>query len=260
MDDSSLIERYQLLYQQDPKSKVFATLAEAYRKMGLLKEARRVCEDGLTHNPQFASGRVALARVFMDLGDHRQAIVQLEKAIGLSPENILAHSLLAECQLQLKNPKEALRAFKMVLFFSPDNSKAQKAVRKLESLTADEYDDDLFAMRPLKEAVATKVELEEEQKVAGDDKNQSILERYLSLADAFLVRNDIERAQEALVEVERLLGPHKEIERRLKLIQSRSEEEAPTEVIHRKQLYRQEKIEYLKLLLSRISERRAQKP
>jgi hypothetical protein len=31
-----LLERYQILLEKDPRSQVFAPLAEAYRKMGLL--------------------------------------------------------------------------------------------------------------------------------------------------------------------------------------------------------------------------------
>ena len=37
------VERFQIMYQKDPNSRVFAPLAECYRKMGLLDEALRLC-------------------------------------------------------------------------------------------------------------------------------------------------------------------------------------------------------------------------
>lgn len=108
---SELIEKYQLLLQKDPKSQVFAPLTEAYRKMGLLEEAFRIAVRGVQFNPSFGGGRIALAKVFLDRDNVPGALDELEKAVELSPDNILAHSLLAECYLKSKRPKEALRAF-----------------------------------------------------------------------------------------------------------------------------------------------------
>src|SRR5262245_40905043 len=139
-----MVERYQILLEKDPRSQVFAPLAEAYRKIGLLEEAFRICVRGVQFHPNFAGGRLALAKVLMDRENPKEALRELEKAIELSPENILAHQLMAELHLAEKNAKAALRSYKMVLFLAPLNERAQRAVRKLESLTADEFDDDLF--------------------------------------------------------------------------------------------------------------------
>ena len=109
-----LIEKFQILLQNDPKSQVFAPLSEAYRKMGLLEEAFRISVRGVQFNPQFGGGRIALAKIFLERDNLPGAIEELEKAGELSPDNILAHSLLADCYLKAKRPKDALRSFKMV--------------------------------------------------------------------------------------------------------------------------------------------------
>ncbi|MGE4131325.1 MAG: tetratricopeptide repeat protein [Bdellovibrionales bacterium] len=93
---AELIEKYQILLQKDPKSQVFAPLAEAYRKMGLVEEAFRIAVRGVQFNPNFSGGRIALAKIFLDRQSLPAAIDELEKAISLSPDNILAHSLLAD--------------------------------------------------------------------------------------------------------------------------------------------------------------------
>src|SRR5579872_5181477 len=94
---SSFVERYQLLYEKDPDSKVFAPLAEAYRRMGLLDEAIDLAESGVKVHPHFASGRVALGKCYVQKGKFAQAAEELKAASELSPENLLAHQLLAEC-------------------------------------------------------------------------------------------------------------------------------------------------------------------
>lgn len=251
-----LIEKYQILLQKDPKSQVFAPLTEAYRKMGLLEEAFRIALRGVQFNPNFSGGRIALAKVFLDRDNLGAAIDELEKAVELSPDNILAHTLLGECQLKAKRPKEALRSFKMVLFLAPSNEKAERAVKKLESLTADEYDDDLFEMKPLGSMDNVKTEefaspLQPLKRQA----NASDLERTLSLVDAFIVRNDIEKAYETLSEAEKSLGHHPELVKRLKLVSQRSLErdEAPaTPPPNRKLQALEQQIRFLRDLLTRV--------
>ena len=217
-----LIEKYQILLDKDPKSQVFAPLTEAYRKMGMVEEAFRIAVRGVQFNPAFGGGRIALARVFLDRENLPSALVELEKARDLSPDNILAHLLLGECYLKTQRSKDALKAFKMVLFLAPTNEKAQKAVRKLESLTADEYEEDLFKMKQLPTIGDVDVEAATPLKPEGSGRAlTSGLERILSLADAYIVRNDLERAQEVLRQGEQSFGNHPELQKRMKLVNQR---------------------------------------
>lgn len=256
-----LIEKYQLLLQKDPKSQVFAPLTEAYRKMGLLEEAFRIAVRGVQFNPTFGGGRIALAKVLVDRDNVPGALDELEKAVELSPDNILAHSLLAECYLKTKRPKEALRAFKMVLFLAPTNDKAIKAVKKLEALTADEYEDDLFEMRQLPSLDEMRMESATPLKpVAAGGGTSQDLDRLLSLVDAFIVRNDVEKALSTLTEGESYFGTHPEIVKRAKLVRQRSQEREEVPVKDRPNRSRdalEGKIEYLRGLLERV-ERKSQ--
>lgn len=43
-------------YQEDPTSRVFAPLAEAYRRLGRVDEAIDICLEGLKHHPEFPGG------------------------------------------------------------------------------------------------------------------------------------------------------------------------------------------------------------
>lgn len=265
------IERYQLLYQKDPNSKVFAPLAEAYRKMGLIDEAYRICEAGVGRHPNFPSGRVAFAKILIEKKLHSDAIVQLLAAVEFSPENILAHLLLGECYLQLKQMKEALKAFKMVMFLNPNDTRALQTVKKLEALTADEYGDDVFAVRKLDDAHDDETELVQKEKTGNslsrtmnlDSLTQNrILERNLSLADAYIVRNDVDSALKTLERARDQIGAHPELEKRKKMLVARQlagVTVVPTVVPPglRKEEKNRRAIEKLHRLMERIQERKA---
>jgi tetratricopeptide (TPR) repeat protein len=249
-----LIEKYQLLLEKDPKSQVFAPLTEAYRKMGLTEEAFRIAVRGVQFNPNFSGGRIALAKVFLDRDNVPGAVVELEKTVDLSPDNILAHSLLGDCYLKTKRPKEALKSYKMVLFLAPNNEKAAKTVRKLESLTADEYEDDLFEMKPLPQLDSVGVDRVTPLRPV-NSKSTSELERILSLTDAYIVRNDIEKAFQTLREAERSFGSHPELIKRMKLVNQRhleNENEVVEPPPSRQRQALDRKIEFLRELLDRV--------
>ena len=257
-----LIEKYQIMLQRDPKSQVFAPLAEAYRKLGLMEEAFQICVKGTKYNPHFAGGHIAFAKILMARNELKTAEKELEQAVQLSPENIMGYQLMGECQMALKNPKEALKAFKMILFLSPNHEKAQKYVKTLESLSADEYDDELFAMLPLTQAGdALEIKLAEPiQPEAVTAKNMRSLERHLSLIDAFMVRNDFNKVEEALKEAESMFGPISELERRRKILQKRiypdpMEAKSATPAPSRDEEVRNDQIEMLQNLLQRVRER-----
>lgn len=278
--DAQTIEKYQIILSKDPASQVFAPLAESYREMGLHKEAEKVAREGIKRHPQFVSGLVTLAKILRDLEKYDEALLHLKKAISLASENILAHQVCGEIHLARREPKEALKSFKMVLFMNPHSQSAKKAVQKLESLTADEYDDELFQMaklntiKPLDQkndgsqpakttpANAPQVVLNGEGKTEGALPRG--MERVLSLIDAFIVRNDLEKAQWMLEDASKEYGQHPEILRRSKALRSRSGDAENLDTAtplrplqNRKEASKQKRIETLELLLRRIEDYRA---
>lgn len=272
--DPATVEKYQKILEKDPNSQVFAPLAEAYREMGMLPEAQKIVTAGVQRHPQFVAGLVTFARIYRDLKQPNKALEALKAATSLASENILAHQLMGEIYLNNKNPKEALRAFKMVLFLNPQSQIAQKAVRQLESLTADEYDEDVFSMTRLPELHAQAEEafaIEEADEAPLDvapppaqkmvvkplpTTQQKAMERMLSLIDAFIVRNDLEKAHALLKDTRLEFGENPEIQRRMKTLQVRyndSDEPTPLRPLQpRDQVIRERKIEVLQMMLRKI--------
>jgi len=130
---SPIIFDYLKKYQEDPTSRVFAPLAEAYRKSGLIDEAVEIAREGLRVHPNFIGGRVALARALFDKGAYEEVVLELTPVIREVPDNLVAQKLIAESCLMLGQTTEALGAYKMLLYFSPQDPEVAKMVSELES-------------------------------------------------------------------------------------------------------------------------------
>ena len=126
------IYHYLKRYQEDPTSRVFAPLAEAYRKAGLLDEAIDICRDGLRVHPTFIGGRVALARAFFDKRFYDDVVKELEPVVLDAPDNLVAQRLLADSYLILGRVAQALSSYKVLLYFTPHDEELGKMVKEIE--------------------------------------------------------------------------------------------------------------------------------
>ncbi len=128
-----LLLRYLKMFQEDPTSRIFAPLSEAYRKIGLVDDAIEICLEGMGANPTFVGGRVALARAYADKGLQREVRDALEPIINQIPDNLIAQRLYALACLRLGDGSKALTALKLVLYFNPEDREVRSMVQELET-------------------------------------------------------------------------------------------------------------------------------
>jgi len=126
------IEKYIATLAKDPKSKVFAPLAEAYRKAGALDEAIQLCVEGLKRSPNYLSGMVALGRSYYDKGMKSEAREQIEKVVKATPDNVIAQRILGEIYAEEGKKPEAIKAFKLILALNPKDAEAQENLDIIE--------------------------------------------------------------------------------------------------------------------------------
>jgi len=129
------LQKYLREYQENPRSRVFAPLAEAYRKSGLVDEAIEICREGLEYHPNFTSGMVAVARCYIDKGLYTAAIKELEKVVSEVPDNYLAQKLLAHSYNLTGDKNNSLKAYKTVLYLNPKDDEVIKTVKEMEKST-----------------------------------------------------------------------------------------------------------------------------
>jgi tetratricopeptide (TPR) repeat protein len=264
------IYEYRRLLAKDPMSKVFAPLAEALRENKQLAEAEKIAARGVQKHPRYVGGYVALGRVLMDQLKFDQALPILKEAKRLDPQNLLALQLLGTTLLQIKNPKEALKAFKMVLFLNPSSEKARKAVAKLETLSAEDYEEEIFQYQNLSAATVAaaaeknaqlsslKTEIKTETVTANEPSliSENEVERKLSLIDALILRNAFDRATAALQELNKRSPDHPEVLRRFQQLEEDLPEEEATPIqplLSRERLISERKKRILENLLQRIN-------
>lgn len=263
------IYEYRRLLAKDPASKVFAPLAEALRENGQLAEAEKIAARGVQKHPQYVGGFVALGRTLMAQEQYEKALPILKEATRLDPQNLLALQLLGTTLLELKDPKEALKAFKMVLFLNPQSEKARRAVSKLENLSAEDYEEELFQYQTLgaekkeTEKVATpSVDPEPADEPQSEQTTNLIseaeLERKLSLIDALILRSSYDRANSALQELNMRTPNHPEVLKRFEQLEEELPEEEASPIqplLSRERMVLDRKIRILETLLHRIKEK-----
>lgn len=126
------IQRYEQMLADDPGSRVFAPLADAYRKANRLDEAIRVARAGLRHNPHYSGGLVVLGRALFEKGEISPALEAIQKAVDEAPENYLAQKTLAKISMEQGENARALRALQAAILLSPEDMEIQSDIENLQ--------------------------------------------------------------------------------------------------------------------------------
>lgn len=261
MTQEDEIEKLQIEMHENPRSPQFVHLAELYLAREMSEDAEVLVRQSLKFHPRSVSGLILLGRILKLKQQMKEAITPLNEATRLAPDNWRAWLELAEAYLHNKNGKLSLAAYKKVLFLNPTQPLARRAVAKLETLSADEYDEDLFQMQSLPDTSFEKTESEksdQQQKPEAWTEPSEALKRILSYIDALILRHENKKAIDLLNDCSKKYGSHPEIEsRRLQLsayetpdfIKPKSAVESSKT---KRQLIHEKKIRALEELLRRI--------
>jgi tetratricopeptide (TPR) repeat protein len=117
--------------ERDPRSRLFAQLAEELRKAGEVEEAVSVARAGLERHPHYPSARLTLGRALLDSGDPAAAKTELETAVREAPDNILACRLLGETLETLGDLGGALAALGKTLEMAPGDPQVEARMRAI---------------------------------------------------------------------------------------------------------------------------------
>jgi tetratricopeptide (TPR) repeat protein len=132
----SRIEDLEGRLAKDPNSKIFAQLAEEYRKAGRLDEAIHTCREGLQNHPNYFSARVALGRALLESGSLEEASQEFEAVLVQVPDNILANKFLGETYQQLGRVEDALAKYRVAQILAPEDADLAARIQELESRPA----------------------------------------------------------------------------------------------------------------------------
>src|SRR5688572_7255479 len=108
---SPLLLRYKEALDKNPHSKVFAPLAESYRKLGMIDEAMEILKQGLKKHPHYTLGHLSLGACYFDKEKFDLCYKILLPLVSLNLENILLQKLFAQAALKLGHWEEALEVY-----------------------------------------------------------------------------------------------------------------------------------------------------
>ncbi len=129
---SALLAKYFNMYKKNPRSRVFAPLAESYRKLGMLDDAYKILRDGIRHHPTYTLGYIVLAHCYYDERKFELTYSTLRPIIGQNADNISLQKIFAQACIHLGHLEEALDTFKYLLFMIPKDRFFAEQVKRLE--------------------------------------------------------------------------------------------------------------------------------
>ena len=112
---------------------LFPVLAELYLDQNDLRRARKVCDIGLKHNQNDASGLYILAKIEKSEGQLKKAEKLLETVLLLCNDHLAAAELLCEIQTVLgRATSRLLKSWKHVQSLDSTNQTANEFIAKVE--------------------------------------------------------------------------------------------------------------------------------
>lgn len=129
---SALLSKYLDQYRRKPGSRVFAPLAEAYRKLGMTDEALKVLKEGIRRHPGYALGYLVLAQCYADQLQWDRAYQTLLPLTPTTKDNVQLQKLFAQACLETGEMEAALDTYKWLLFLNPRDKEFAKHVVDLE--------------------------------------------------------------------------------------------------------------------------------
>jgi tetratricopeptide (TPR) repeat protein len=125
------IEKLSIKLEKDPKSKVFAQLADAYRKSNMVDEAIEIAKRGLEIHPNYAAAHLVLGRCYLEKRIFSLAREELERAANLDPYNSVTLKVLADALFAQGAKEEAIRRYQQVVDMDPLNNEVTERLEEL---------------------------------------------------------------------------------------------------------------------------------
>ena len=117
--------------QREPDSFCFARLSEIYLKVGLVADALHTARTGVAKHPGYLAGQRALALACNASGLSGESRDLLEQVTAAMPEDVDAQKILASLYVAAGDTSSAIRTYRTVLDFRPDD---KGSIVELEAL------------------------------------------------------------------------------------------------------------------------------
>ena len=136
---SPLFLKYQADFEKNSRSRVFAPLAETYRKLGMTDKAMEILSQGIRFHPTYLMGYLGLAFCYYDIKQYNLAYSTLRPFVESNRDNIRLQKLFSDVCLELGKKEEALETLKYLLFVNPRDKAIAELVQSVEKEVDNKY-------------------------------------------------------------------------------------------------------------------------
>jgi tetratricopeptide (TPR) repeat protein len=130
MANSALIDDLLKQFADNPR-RVFARLANEYRKRGELDSAIEICRSHVPLQPGYISGHIVLGQALYDSGSLEEARTTFETALALDPENLIALRHMGDIARTNGEIEGARSWYRQLLEIDPQNEDVAAQVESL---------------------------------------------------------------------------------------------------------------------------------
>lgn len=135
MASSALIDDLLKQFAENPR-RVFARLANEYRKRGELDTAIEICRAHVPLQPTYISGYIVLGQALYETGQLDEAQSTFETALGLDPENLIGLRQLGDIARAKGDADGARGWYRRLLEVDPQNDEVEALLRELDAPAA----------------------------------------------------------------------------------------------------------------------------
>lgn len=132
MANSALIEDLRKQFAENPR-RVFARLANEYRKSGDLDVAIEICRAHVPLQPTYISGYIVLGQALFERGQPEEARATFETALSLDPENLIALRQLGDIARASGDLDAARGWYHKLLEVDPQNEEIAAQLAELDA-------------------------------------------------------------------------------------------------------------------------------
>lgn len=122
----------QRILAQNPNSTIFASLADAYRKKGMLDKAHKVCEAGLKVHPHYGLAHLVMAKICLDMNLLDEAAYEVGWVSDHALPRDTVGPLRASLLLKRGRTNEAKEMLKELSLSQPENQQIIGLLRVAE--------------------------------------------------------------------------------------------------------------------------------
>lgn len=128
------VEKCLAILADNPRSQVFAALADVYRKRGDFGRAFSVCKSGLKHHPEYASARIVMAKLYLHQEMYADALTSVSHAVDLDGPTRASDLLEAEIRVAMGDGDGARPLIERLRSADPRNPMVMALVQHLHDL------------------------------------------------------------------------------------------------------------------------------